>query len=80
MSEQPRFTKEMEREADRLAFEILLPTVLVEEYATQHQVNRQEVVSMGFIRLLARIFCVSDQTAAVRLHDLGYNVALAHVL
>lgn len=67
------YTSEMEKEADSLAAQILMPTELVHSYVQDtnmdvEKIDRQEVIS------IANTFKVSNFVAVIRLRELDYHV------
>ncbi|MFW5720247.1 MAG: ImmA/IrrE family metallo-endopeptidase [Candidatus Dojkabacteria bacterium] len=64
----------IEREADRLAGEILMPASAVKEYFDNLKIQEGDQVGEDIINQFARDFRVSTYAAAIRLKELHYLV------
>jgi Zn-dependent peptidase ImmA (M78 family) len=68
-----------EKEADKLAEEILMPEELIKQYCDELKVNADSEIDTDVIRMLAQKFEVSPIVTAIRLRNLGYIVSLSYV-
>lgn len=66
--------KRQEQKADELAAEILMPTSLVEKYATEIGLDKKGEVKKNIIENVATYFIVSRTVAAIKLRELKYFV------
>ena len=72
--------RDVEREADKLAGELLMPEERLHQYLNSKNVDKSESLTSALIKETADYFRVSPMAAAIRLRELGYAVSLAYVV
>jgi len=70
---------QIEKAADKMAEEILMPEILVEEVALEFGLDKSNEITSDLISQIANKFDVSNIMAAIRLQNLGYVVSLSYV-
>jgi Zn-dependent peptidase ImmA (M78 family) len=70
---------EIEKEADKLAEEILMPESLVYEFSSELGIDKSRELSADKILQFSDRFDVSKTVALIRLRNLGYAVSLSYV-
>lgn len=68
-----------EKEADKVASEILMPTELVHKFLGNNNISKSNPVTEETINLVAEHFKVSSVAAAIKLKELGYFVSFIYV-
>ena len=63
-----------ERDADRLAAEILMPSECVIEFLNNEKINKDSKIDLDIIKKIANEFEVSVLSVIMRLRELGYYV------
>lgn len=73
-SPEDQVNKTEDNKADKLAAEILMPTVLVEKYSEENNISKTQQITKEIIEKIASVFKVSKTVAAIKLRDLKFYV------
>ena len=74
MNRQEEGDPDLEKQADELAAEILMPTSVVNQFVDQSKIGKDHIISHEFIQVISKKFNVSPLVAVIRLRKLKYHV------